>query len=80
MKYVVAIMLLLLPTLAIADETFRNSYSDIVGGSSRNGDTTDYRNKYGNYAGSETDEGNSQFTIRDKYGDISGSIDREEED
>lgn len=77
MKYLLLIMLLL-PILAQADEIFRDRYGDVIGSSTRHGDTTDYWDRYGDYTGSETKDNNGQYTIRNSWGDVVGT--REEED
>jgi hypothetical protein len=78
MKTIFLILILLMPLTAIADESFRDKYGHPSGGSSTNGNITDYRNKYGDPSGSVTNEGNGQYTIRDQNGDIVGEVDRDE--
>ncbi len=82
MKHLILALLILLPTVAFAadrHETYRNTHGDEIGSSDRHSDVRDYRDGYGNWSGSATDDGNGSVVIRDRYGDIIGEVERDDD-
>ncbi len=68
-----------MPAFAFADEVYRDRYGDVIGSSTQHGDTTDFWDRYGDYAGSQTRHGDGQVTIRDKFGNVVGEIERDDD-
>jgi hypothetical protein len=79
MKHLILAVLILIPTicLAVDSDPLRNQDGDIAGDTTRPDNVINYRDKDGNYAGSETRYSNGKTVFRNKDGDIIGIINKD---